>query len=503
MLQSSALKGSRTTRNNHNTSALPRQIPFPYSGTPCRRHNTKGLARPVSRMLRRAGPAPKNSPGQQSWYQPKRPRSNAGSATGRSAAGSATGRSTTGRHTRQASLDSRLSAKNQKLAAEYGTDLGAIREDARSVRSGKGYGEGSQRARSMRAPSTESLVPPPLPEKDARHRKQLIADELRYSDPDLAESWRRDAAANADTSSSKSRPPRNVRVPANLRFPSPLSPPTGPVSLGHMRARTMSGSTGKSGWTQPPNPVDLVSRPSLRRVKERRPISPSDLGSPEFGTIRVEPPSQSSSQVPLVNATPHMDRYLSPNYQMQPLGQPLGQPQAGSGFVPQSVTIPAQITVPVTFKGKAVSSPVQASIPFPAESGEADYSQFRPPSGYGGSTTSLSRARDASAASFNAEERPLSRVRSTSALSRKSGKSGKTEYAGPTLTPGHGLQRQASNTSLRSTGSAYARFDAKSYVDPAYFAADTSAGPIPVPAPRSRRGSASSRHSGLSYIGPP
>lgn len=61
MLQSSAPKGSRTTRNNHNTSALPRQIPFPYSGALCRRHNTKGLARPVSRMLRRAGPAPKNS----------------------------------------------------------------------------------------------------------------------------------------------------------------------------------------------------------------------------------------------------------------------------------------------------------------------------------------------------------------------------------------------------------------------------------------------------------
>ncbi|KAJ6581967.1 hypothetical protein B0H19DRAFT_521579 [Mycena capillaripes] len=370
---------------------------------------------------------------------------------------------------------------------------GAIREDARSVRSRQGYGEGSQRSRSMGG-SRESLVPPPVPVKDVRHQKQIIADGLRYSNPDLVELLRRDAAAaKAETASSKSRPFRHVREPAVLKFPSPLSPGSEAAPLAHMRSRTMSGSTGKSGWTQPLNPVDLTQRPSLRRVKERRPISPSDFGSPNFGTITVEPPSQSSSQIPLTSAASQiMDQYLGPNYQTQSLPQSQAQATQSalpSGFMPQSVTVPAQITVPVTFKGKGISSPVS----FPGDGGDADNSQPQPVNLFDGSNVGLGRPRSTS---VNAQERPLSRAPSNSNLSRKSGKSGRTENVpvGPTLAPGPALTRQASNTSLRSTGS-YAPFDAKSYVDPAYFAADTSA--VPIPAPRSRRGSASS---GLSYI---
>ncbi|KAJ7108844.1 hypothetical protein C8R43DRAFT_184664 [Mycena crocata] len=445
----------------------------------------------------------------QSWYQQKRPRSNAGSATGRSVAGSATGRSMHGR--RHASLDERATQistgiKNQKLAAN-GTDLRAIKEDARSSQGTYAYAvpervwdnvQGAQRSKSMHG-STESLLPPPPPAKDPRHQKQMIADELRYSNPDLAESWRRDAAVNAEAESSRNRPPRNVRKPIQLTIPGPLSPPTGPVPLSHMRARSMSGSTGKSGWSQPPNPVDLSNRPSLRRVKERRPISPSDVGSPFSGTINVEPPSQSSSQIPIqMGPMPPMDQYLSPNYQTQPLPQMQANPRPG--FVPQSVTVPVQVTVPVTLKGKSISGP----IAFPTEGGGVGYAQQRPTSGMSdyrasaaGSNTSLNRGRSNSTHARSREAEPLPRPLSTSNLSRKSGKS---DYvAGPTLTAGHGLAHQASNVSLRSTGS-YARFDAKSYVDPAYFAADTA---IPVPAPRSRRGSASSHHSGLSYMGPP
>ncbi|KAJ7698999.1 hypothetical protein B0H17DRAFT_1006457 [Mycena rosella] len=456
----------------------------------------------------------------QSWYQAKRPRSNAGSTTGRSNAGSAAGRSV--RHARHGSLDSRLSTgmvKNQKLGADYAADLGAIKEDARSSRGTYAYAvpessgwdnpnaQGSQRARSMRVTSSESLVPPPPPPKDP---KQVIADGLRYSDPDLPDAWRRDAAVKAETSSSRSRPPRNVRMPVQLTFPAPLSPPEGPVPLGHMRARSMSASTGKSGRSQPPNIADLVNRPSLRRVKEKRPILPSEMGSPDmgspfFGTINIEPPSQSSSQIPLqTSAGPHMDQYLSPNYQTQHLPQ-MTQQALPQGFQPQLVTVPAEITVPVTFKGRSISSP----LAFP---GGGDYApQSRPPSGlgdyraaasaHGGSNASLVRPRSTS---MHAPPRPLSAL-SNSNLSRKSGKSGKTvtEYvAGPTLTAGHTLAHQASNVSLaslRSTGSGYARFDASTYVDPAYFA---SAGAVPVPPPRSRHGSGSSHHSGISYIGP-
>jgi hypothetical protein len=275
----------------------------------------------------------------------------------------------------------------------------------------------------------------------------------------------------------------------------------------------MSSSTGKTGQSQP-NIAELVARPSLRRVKEKRPISPSDVGSPFSGTINVEPPvrtpelqyyaadtalqSQSSSANPLpMGPGPPQptDRFLSPNHLTQQLPQTT-QNALPSGFMPQSVTIPAQITVPVTYKGRNISSPI-----FPT-SGGADDAQ-RPPSGlsnyrnsaHGGSNTSISRPRTRST-SREPPPRPLSAL-SNSNLSRKSGK----EYyvAGPTLTAEPALKHQASNTSLRSTGS-YARFDATSYVDPAYFAADTTA--LPVLAPRSRRGSASS-HSGLSYMGPP
>ncbi|KAJ7665871.1 hypothetical protein DFH06DRAFT_1385547 [Mycena polygramma] len=434
--------------------------------------------------------APQGQP--QSWYQVKRPRSNAGSAAGsvagRSAVGSIAGRSAQGRHARQASLDSRLSAKNQKLAAgEYATDLGAIREDARSLRSGRsgqGYGERE--------------LPPPLPPKDERHRKQVIADGLRYSDPDMAEHWRRDAAA-----ASQSRPPRNVREPAVLTFPSPLSPQNKPAPLAvPMRAKTVSGSTVMSGTTQKEAPI-------LRRISQRRPISPSDIGSPDFGTIRVQPPSQSSSQIPssLASPAPQMDQYLGPNYQTQPFPNPHAPAspvsQGGfhppSGFQPQSFTMPAQITVPVTFKGKSISSPVT----FPANGNGHDngYSGApnRPVSSFGGSNASPGRPR---AASLNAEDRPPSR-----AGSHVSRKSRKPDDAGM-LTAGHGLERQASNASLRSTSSSYARFNPETYHDPAYFAADTSAGaiPVPAPAPRSRRASVSthhSNHSSLSYIGPP
>jgi hypothetical protein len=71
-------------------------------------------------------------------------------------------------------------------------DLGAIKEDARSGQGPYAY-SGQQRAKSMRE-STESLVPPPLPAKDARHQKQVIADELRYSNPNVADNWRREAS---------------------------------------------------------------------------------------------------------------------------------------------------------------------------------------------------------------------------------------------------------------------------------------------------------------------
>ncbi|KAK7024970.1 hypothetical protein R3P38DRAFT_2952014 [Favolaschia claudopus] len=467
-----------------------------------------------SREQEQPMPQGQNQQGQtQSWYQPKRPRSNAGSTTGRSAAGgSVSGRSAAqAQHGRQASLDSRLSVtgKGQKYAggdSYSAAGLGAISEvDTRSMRSGK-----SHRSRSMldhygaplESMSRESMLvadqPPPLPAKDARHQNQMIADELRYSDPDLAESWRREAA-RADPGPSMSRPPRNVRVPGHLTMPTPLSPPRAsvPLNSNQMRARSMSGSTGKSGITQPLAAAagDLGRGPSLRRVAPRRPPSPSEVGTPQFGTITVQPPSQpSSTHTPMVDAPYQpIDQYLSPNYQPHPLPVP--------GFVPQSVTVPAQITMPVNpgaspFKAKVTAGPDGSSIiEFPEYPGD-DVVLANVPKALGGR-----RSRAGSVSSLNAgwERSPSRHNRSSDAAALPVN----VRAVGPMLTAGPPLSHKASNASLSSNGS-YARFDRNSYVDPAFWGTESVPVPAPMPvaplAPRSRKSSNNSG-SALSYIG--
>jgi hypothetical protein len=196
--------------------------------------------------------------------------------------------------------------------------------------------------------------------------------------------------------------------------------------------------------------------------------------------------SQSSSQIPLrMSAAPgtQTDRFLSPNFQSQPLP---------SGFVPQAVTVPAQVTVPLSYKGKSISSPIRfpsdnldnasaGAYPIPPPNGRptSGLSDYRG-SQFGGSTTSVNHRRSAS---MNAEPRPVS------ALSNH-----KASHAPPSL------EHRKSNASMRSTGS-YAPFDPTSYADPAFWGAEGA--PVPVPAPRSRKVSGSSQHSGLEYFGPP
>ncbi|KAJ7812010.1 hypothetical protein B0H14DRAFT_2858336 [Mycena olivaceomarginata] len=160
---------------------------LPQSGYGSRRGRRRGRSRgitgtAVGSMGSRAGRARRMGMGMGRHKGKGKARRSRGSVTGRSNAGS-----TAGRHTRQASLDSRLAARKLAGGGEYAPDLRAIREVDASP------GGQSQRARSMRVPSAESLVPPPVPAKD---RKQIIADELRYSDPDLPDSWRREGAAD-------------------------------------------------------------------------------------------------------------------------------------------------------------------------------------------------------------------------------------------------------------------------------------------------------------------
>ncbi|KAF7356266.1 tRNA pseudouridine synthase 1 [Mycena venus] len=142
------------------------------------------------------------------------------------------------------------------------------------------------------------------------------------------------------------------------------------------------------------------------------------LTDPEPGPIPAAPTNQ----------------YLSARaYQMGPVPPQVGQP--GPGFVPQSITIPAQITVPLntgaraptgpTVRGKAISSPIIQGAALGADN------NYRA-SAYGGSVASLNAAEEGGG-------RPPSRAQSNSALSRKSGRSDAAlpvnVGVGETLTP--------------------------------------------------------------------
>ncbi|KAF7309127.1 hypothetical protein MKEN_01114800 [Mycena kentingensis (nom. inval.)] len=362
-----------------------------------------------------------------------------------------------------------------------------------------GHPHRHSRAASM-GMSRESLAgPPPPPEKDRMYDyRRAMADELRYSNPDLVASMRGVAmSATSGAGSRRDGPPRNVRMPAQLTRPAPLSPPENVVPLqasaggtpgAHLRGRALSASSfgGSQAQGQPRyqnGPAEVVSRQSLRRVKEKRPISPSEIGSPMsgFGGAIVQPPS-TSSRVPSAQQQ-ITEHYLTPNNASRPIPLPVPVPakEPPLGFVPQTVTIPAQVTVPVsaptTFKGKAISAPLEASVPAPAPV----HMQTPGPS------------RPRSISNGGGEPFPMLMRPSASATSL---------------------------VSMQSNGSRYAQFDAKAYVDPAYYAADTGydfgpprpssrgrprsrAGSWADMRPRSRANSGASAGSGLEYFGPP
>ncbi|KAF9651726.1 hypothetical protein BDM02DRAFT_553409 [Thelephora ganbajun] len=143
---------------------------------------------------------------------------------------------------------------------------------------------------------------------------QRLADDLRYSDPDLVESWRR-STANAAPIQNTYSPPR--RRPQNLTTPVPLSPSTGLTP--HSLPRNSSASSNIGIGVEPPtdsdaygsqqdhtpapgmlSPLTIPSslQPAPYRQQSPR-MMPLRTGSPAVGhnrpgTLRPESPVQLS-----------------------------------------------------------------------------------------------------------------------------------------------------------------------------------------------------------------
>nr|GAT43872.1 predicted protein [Mycena chlorophos] len=433
-------------------------------------------------------------------------------------------------HIRHASLDSaaaQIAGSSKQYRDQYGQLLGPIREDA-SMRSGR-----SGHGRSLRG-------------QDGRRGSAVDLNGSRRSvsmNVGIEPQMRAPSHYQERPSSQYQKQPRRSRPPSQYRDRSPSRPPTEyqeqpQRSRPPSQYRERSPSRPPSQYFAEQPQADLALRPSLRRVKEKRPITPSEIGSPMGTQIYVQPPSSVTGSVRSGNrghVAANGDKYLSP---MSPVPLPIPTPmtttvdgnQIPKGFVAQtiSVTVPAQVTVPVpppvTFKGKSISSPVGTERPVSAVS-----------------------IAPAVPVSFPGMQQPPS----MNMLSRSPSRSPLPIPVQAAASGSHlNLTRQPSNASMRSNASKYA-YDARTYVDPAYYAADTGwadpgalpprprsrvssnasanrsrAGsnaslnttgravpvPLPIPVPGSRAGShshspsrsrADSGASGLEYFGPP
>ncbi|CAK5283245.1 unnamed protein product [Mycena citricolor] len=242
--------------------------------------------------------------------------------------------------------------------------------------------------------------------------------------------------------------------------------------------------------------AEPTSGRNLRRSKDKRPISPSSAGSPNYGILQTDLPSFGAQM-----------HYLQQQQHAHVL----------EGFIPQSVTVPAQVTIPVSVRGKTISSPVGEAVdgrgrPISIISRPISVGSQRPVSVMNPRPVSVAEPRPATPA-----RRPVSELSHAPTEPWHSGASLQPDplpprprsrvsmhsNVGPTLTAGPALTRQASRNSLISNSS-YAHFEPASYVDPAFYAVDGHGpgrgGHGPARSVRSRRASDASALSGLSYI---
>ncbi|KAI0638518.1 hypothetical protein C8Q77DRAFT_1091542 [Trametes polyzona] len=202
---------------------------------------------------------------------------------------------------------------------------------------------------------------PGISRSRSKEMNQRMADELRYSDPEEMEQWRRSTASQGQPSTSRERfsgPPR----PAHISTPSPLGgPPMTPVSL-HRRSQ--------SAQSPPSDGRSYLGPGSSLRDPNRPASSSADI------SINIEPPSGSGSNV---SRSSFHNGMLSPSSTRQTLppqpspGPPTpaypdpydgrNTPGAGYGYGPANPRPQPRYAVPASLTPGAPPSPRRTPEP--------------------------------------------------------------------------------------------------------------------------------------------
>ncbi|KAH9855016.1 hypothetical protein C2E23DRAFT_883548 [Lenzites betulinus] len=244
-----------------------------------------------------------------------------------------------------------------------------------------------------------------MPRSRSRETSQRMADELRYSDPEEMDQWRRSTVGQSQPSPSHDRfsgPPR----PAHVTAPSPLGGPpmlpATPVSS-HRRSR--------SAQSPPSDGRSHLGAGSSSRSPHPRASSSADI------SINIEPPSGPGS-----NVSPSSLRHgmLSPSGSRQALppqpapsapGYPNpyergGTPGVGYGYGPAHPVQPQQYAAPPSFNPGMPPSPRRTPEPlqnyqaYPTPGSSSPGSFGRPlsrPSDYGRPSSAYGNERPPSA----------------------------------------------------------------------------------------------------------
>ncbi|ESK87825.1 hypothetical protein Moror_15318 [Moniliophthora roreri MCA 2997] len=379
--------------------------------------------------------------------------------------------------------------------------------------------QGSLNVQSQYVTELDPLRYDPGPSNIQQSAPLMTAEEEKRS---FAQNLRYPPIANSATSNSSSewrnqppneirpdRPPRNVRAPARLIFPAPLSPENQP------RVRTMSAGSMGSRFYQGSMPQNSNGPiPSIQGTLSRGNADPgrrsASVSSPPVG-ITVEPPSQSPSDRPTVSPSGGTSRvsltlskpagYTSPvpsNGHMSSTErtQSIGRysPAVGSGqplpddWVPTEPNTPESRNVQLRWPSDPPRTPYGANTsadPRLSRSGGSEppfrNNDFQSPHMHSRSPSRTSQQAVSQQAPVTS--RPPSAIGNRHPVPASVGVAGSSPYAvNQPLPPGsprpHGnasengaaLRRVPSNMSVRS---GYSHFDPESYRDPAYFALDT------------------------------
>ncbi|KAI0355369.1 hypothetical protein OH77DRAFT_1589842 [Trametes cingulata] len=301
------------------------------------------------------------------------------------------------------------------------------------VRSGIYRDSGSFPAPDPRGSMGDIGSAPGMTRSRSRETNQRIADELRYSDPEEMEQWRRSTASQSQPSTPPDRF-RGPHRPAHISTPSPLGgPPMTPATpvSSHRRSRSMQSppSDGRS----------YLGTGSGSRDHHRTASSSAEI------SINIEPPSGPGSNISPSSAslqhgmlTPSSSRQQLPPQPTQPSSGPPqpaftngyggGPPGPAYGYgapnpplEPLRYDIPPSLTPGVPPSPRRTPEPLQSYPGYPTPGSSSSSSFGRPmsrnsrgpPIGYGGPPNDMpSRSRTPSGrppSAFGSERPPSAR----------------------------------------------------------------------------------------------